>query len=394
MGNRELFLKHISLTNPAPMLLEIERAEGVYLYKPDGTPILDFNSGISVSSIGHNQPSVVEAVREQAGMYMHTMVYGEHIQTPQVDLARALSDLLPDRLDMVYFVNSGSEAIEGAMKLAKRVTGKPDIVAARNAYHGSTHGAESLRSDIEFTYAYRPAVPGIKHIRFNRIEDLEKIDHRTAGVIIEVVQAEAGIIAAKQEFLTALRQRCNETGSMLIFDEIQTGCGRTGRHFAFQRYGIIPDVICLAKALGGGMPLGAFISSKENMETLIDNPALGHITTFGGQPVCCAAALAALKIWSSAPVLDNVKRINRLMNEHLVHKDIRAVRSAGLLFAVDIGDEDRVQRIYKTCLEKGVMLDWFLFDWGSIRIAPPLIISEEDALKGVRLLLEAIEETR
>lgn len=394
MGNRELFLKHISLTNPAPMLLEIERAEGVYLYKPDGTPILDFNSGISVSSIGHNQPSVVEAVREQAGMYMHTMVYGEHIQTPQVDLARALSDLLPDRLDMVYFVNSGSEAIEGAMKLAKRVTGKPDIVAARNAYHGSTHGAESLRSDIEFTYAYRPAVPGIKHIRFNRIEDLEKIDHRTAGVIIEVVQAEAGIIAAKQEFLTALRQRCNETGSMLIFDEIQTGCGRTGKHFAFQHYGIVPDVICLAKALGGGMPLGAFISSKENMETLIDNPALGHITTFGGQPVCCAAALAALKIWSSAPVLDNVKRINRLMNEHLVHKDIRAVRSAGLLFAVDIGDEDRVQRIYKTCLEKGVMLDWFLFDWGSIRIAPPLIISEEDALKGVRLLLEAIEETR
>lgn len=327
-------------------------------------------------------------------MYMHTMVYGEHIQTPQVDLARALSDLLPDRLDMVYFVNSGSEAIEGAMKLAKRVTGKPDIVAARNAYHGSTHGAESLRSDIEFTYAYRPAVPGIKHIRFNRIEDLEKIDHRTAGVIIEVVQAEAGIIAAKQEFLTALRQRCNETGSMLIFDEIQTGCGRTGKHFAFQHYGIVPDVICLAKALGGGMPLGAFISSKENMETLIDNPALGHITTFGGQPVCCAAALAALKIWSSAPVLDNVKRINRLMNEHLVHKDIRAVRSAGLLFAVDIGDEDRVQRIYKTCLEKGVMLDWFLFDWGSIRIAPPLIISEEDALKGVRLLLEAIEETR
>ena len=394
MGNRELFLKHISLTNPAPMLLEIERAEGVYLYKPDGTPILDFNSGISVSSIGHNQPSVVEAVREQAGMYMHTMVYGEHIQTPQVDLARALSDLLPDRLDMVYFVNSGSEAIEGAMKLAKRVTGKPDIVAARNAYHGSTHGAESLRSDIEFTYAYRPAVPGIKHIRFNRIEDLEKIDHRTAGVIIEVVQAEAGIIAAKQEFLTALRQRCNETGSMLIFDEIQTGCGRTGKHFAFQHYGIVPDVICLAKALGGGMPLGAFISSKENMETLIDNPALGHITTFGGQPVCCAADLAALKIWSSAPVLDNVKRINRLMNEHLVHKDIRAVRSAGLLFAVDIGDEDRVQRIYKTCLEKGVMLDWFLFDWGSIRIAPPLIISEEDALKGVRLLLEAIEETR
>jgi acetylornithine/succinyldiaminopimelate/putrescine aminotransferase len=376
------------------MLLEIERAEGVYLFSPEGKAILDFNSGISVSSVGHNQPSVVRAVKEQAGSYMHTMVYGEHIQTPQVELAKALTDLLPPDLDTVYFVNSGSEAIEGAMKLAKRVTGQPDMVAARHAYHGSSHGAESLRSDIEFTYAFRPAVPGIKHIDFNKIEDLEKIDKRTAGVVIEVVQAEAGVIPARKEFLTALRKRCDETGTLLIFDEIQTGCGRTGKHFAFQNYGVVPDVICLAKALGGGMPLGAFISSADNMKTLIDNPALGHITTFGGHPVSCAAALAALKIWSSTEVLDNVKKVHHLMNEKIRHEDIQAVRSYGLMFAVDLGDEDRVQHIYKKCLDKGVMLDWFLFNWESVRIAPPLIISEEDALKGVQILLEAIEDTR
>lgn len=390
---RELFLQHVSLTNPAPMLLEIERAEGVYLYTPDGKKILDFNSGISVSSLGHGCPQIVAAIQEQAEHYLHTMVYGEHIQAPQVLLAEALADLLPEKLRSVYFVNSGSEAIEGAMKLVKRVTGRPDIVAARKAYHGSTHGAESLRSDTEFTYAYRPAVPGIKHIDFNRPEDLDLIDRHTAGVIIEVVQAEAGVVKADPAYLKALRKRCDETGTLLVFDEIQTGCGRTGERFAFESYGIVPDVLCLAKAFGGGMPLGAFIASKELMDHLIDHPALGHITTFGGHPVCCAAALEALKIWSDPDTLEHVREIERVLTGALVHPDIVEVRSAGLMVAVDLGDRDRVQRIYHKGLEKGLMIDWFLFNWGSVRVAPPLIIDKEDALKGAAILLECIRES-
>lgn len=376
------------------MMLEVERAEGVFVYTPDGRAILDFNSGISVSSLGHGHPSIVAAVQEQAGKYLHTMVYGEHIQAPQVLLAEALTQLLPAKLDSVYFVNSGSEAIEGAMKLAKRLTGRPDIVAARNAYHGSTHGAESLRSDLKFTYAYRPAVPGIRHVDFNDPGQLDRIDHHTAAVIIEVVQAEAGVIAADPGYLPALRNRCDDTGTLLIFDEIQTGCCRTGRNFAFEHYGVVPDVLCLAKAFGGGMPLGAFISGKEHMQVLIDHPALGHITTFGGHPVSCAASLAALHIWSDPELPGHVKTIEKQLIEGLKHPDIRSVRSSGLMLAVDMGDPDRVQRIYHKALEKGMMIDWFLFNWGCIRVAPPLITTEKEAALGISILLECIEESR
>lgn len=393
MGLRDVFLKHVSLTNPAPMLLEIERAEGVFLYTSTGQRVLDFNSGISVSSLGHGNRRIVDAIRQQAGKYLHTMVYGEHIQAPQVRLAEALCALLPEHLQSVYFVNSGSEAIEGAMKLVKKCTGRPDIVAAKKAYHGSTHGAESLRSDIAFTSAYRPAVPGIRHIAFNRLEDLDRIDHRTAGVIVEVVRAEAGVELPTGDYLRALRDRCTQTGTLLVFDEIQTGCGRTGTRFAFEQYKVQPDILCLAKAFGGGMPLGAFVASKELMNSLIDRPALGHITTFGGHPVSCAAALEALHIWSAEECLLQVQKMEAYLRRRLQHPDIKELRSAGLLIALEMESPERVQRIYQLALKKGIMIDWFLFNWQSIRVAPPLCISEQEADLGVKLLLECIDET-
>jgi acetylornithine/succinyldiaminopimelate/putrescine aminotransferase len=393
MGLRHLFDRHVSRTNPSPMGLEIARAEGVYLYTPGGDRILDFNSGISVSNVGHSHQDVVRAVREQAAAYMHTMVYGEHIQAPQVMLASALTDMLPAQLDSVYFVNSGSEAIEGAMKLAKRVTGRPNVVAARHSYHGSTHGAESLRSDREFTMAYRPAVPGIRHIGFNSQEDLEWIDDRVAAVIIEVVQAEAGVVKAATGYLEALRKRCDEMGVLLVFDEVQTACGRTGKRFAFEHYGVAPDILCLAKAFGGGMPLGAFVARRDMMEAFCAEPVLGHITTFGGHPVSCAASLAALKIWSDPSVLDRVSELEEEFHALVNHESIKEVRSAGLMIAIDLEDPERVQRVYQAALKKGLMLDWFLFNQGSIRVAPPIVITESELGEGIGLLISCLDQT-
>lgn len=389
---RQLFLAHVAQTSPEPMMIRIDRAEGCRLYDGQGNSYLDLNAGISVSSIGHSHPAVVGAVQAQAASYMHTMVYGEHLQVPQIRLAERLSGVLPKQLSQVYFVNSGSEAVEGAMKLAKRYTGRYEIAACANAYHGSTHGADSLRSDQWGTGAYRPLVPGIRHITFNDIGSLEKITERTAGVITEVIQAEAGIYPAKIEFLEALRSRCDEMGALLIFDEIQTGYGRTGTMFGFEQYGVVPDVLLLAKAMGGGMPIGAFISAPEVMQVLTHSPVLGHITTFGGHPVCCAAGLATLDFMVGEKPYETVPDKNRLFCEELAHPLVQEIRSAGLMIAVQFEDEPTLMQVVKYCWEHGVLLDWFLFDTASMRISPPLIISEHEIREACGVIRSAMDE--
>ncbi len=389
---RQLFLSHIAQTTELPLMLEVECAEGIYLYSPEGKAYIDLISGISVSSLGHCHPAVVRAVQAQVTRYMHTMVYGEHIQAPQVRLAELLTAQLPSQLNSVYFTNSGSEATEGAMKLAKRITGRREIIACRRAYHGSTQGSMSLMSDDYFTRAYRPLLPDIQHIDFNCEYCLNKITERTACVVIETVQAESGVTLPRNDYLKKLRQRCNETDTLLIFDEIQVGYGRTGTLFAFEQYGIVPDILTLAKAMGGGMPIGAFVASRERMMSFANNPILGHITTFGGHPVACAAALATLQTLLTTNYIATVKKREQLIRELLVHPAILDIRSAGFLMAVEFESFDIVQALIKECLELGVIVDWFLFNNRCIRLAPPLIITEQEIRTACRKLLTAIDK--
>ncbi len=390
--SRQLFLQHIAQTSDIPLMLEIERAEGSYLYDTSGKAYLDLVAGISVSVLGHRHPVVTEAVKTQADKYLHTLVYGEYVLSPQVQLAKLLADNLPPPLDSVYFVNSGSEATEGAMKLAKRYTGRAEIVACREAYHGSTQGSASLMFPKTFTQTVHPLLPGIWHINFNSEADLEKITNKTACVIIETVQAEAGVRLPKEQFLKKLRQRCTETGALLVLDEIQAGYGRTGTLWAFEQYGIVPDILLLAKAMGGGMPMGAFVSAREIMQTLSFNPPLGHLTTFGGHPVCCAAGFATLKHLTESDLVEKVKEKEALFRKLLQHPVIREVRSAGLLIAVEIGDFSLLRKIILGCLKRGVVTDWFLFNDHSLRIAPPLTISEEEIRLACSVIDEAIRE--
>lgn len=374
------------------MGLEIERAEGIYIYGRNGEQYLDLNAGICVSALGHCHPVVVTAVKEQVDRYMHTMVYGEHIQEPQVRLATLLAAQLPDNLNSVYFLNSGSEAVEGAMKLAKRVTGRYDIIAARNAYHGSTQGADSLRSDRELTGAFRPLLPGIRHINFNDLNDLNFIDKRIAAVIIEPVQAEAGVIPPKKGYLSAVREACNRTGALMILDEIQTGYGRTGSFFAFQKYGVVPDILLTGKAMGGGMPISAFIASYEIMQTLAFKPALGHITTFGGHPVSCAAALACLKTLIDSDLIERVPHHAKVIKSTLEeHPLVDEVRHAGLMMAVNLKKKRHLKYVVNHSMENGAIIDWFLFNNQAFRLAPPLIISDEERQKALRILLGALD---
>lgn len=377
MTHRQLFLRHVAQTSPAPLGLEIERAEGCWLFDKEGKKYLDLIAGIGPSVLGHRHPRVQTAVQQQLDSYWHTLVYGEFVLSPQVKLAQLLAENLPG-LDSVYFTNSGAEACEGAMKLAKRYTGRPNFVACRNAYHGSTQGAASLMSPTDFTLAFQPLLPGIQHIDFNRDEDLEKIDRHTAAVVVETVQGEAGIIPPRPEWLQSVRQRCDKTGALLMLDEIQAGMGRTGRLFAFEKYGIAPDILLLAKGFGGGMPLGAFVARRELMQTLTHDPVLGHITTFGGHPVCAAAGLATLEILLEGDLLAQIPKKEALFKNLLVHSGIKEVRSAGLWLAVDLGDSAKVQQVIQHCIAHGVITDWFLFNDRSLRIAPPLIISEEE----------------
>lgn len=379
LTNRQIFFQHLALPSQQPLALEIERAEGIYMYTPEGKKYIDLVSGVSVSNIGHRHPKVVEAIKNQLDKYMHLMVYGEYIQSPQVKLAEKLSSLLPEQLNSVYFVNSGSEAIDGALKLAKRVTGRSEIVAFKNAYHGGTHGALSILGDEELKQAFRPLLPDVRHLDFNDFDQIEQITDKTACVVIEPIQAEAGIILPKEGYLKALKKKCNETGTLLIYDEIQMGFCRTGKFFCFENEGVVPDVICFAKGMGGGMPIGAFVSSKEMMDQLTFSPALGHITTFGGHPVCAAAALANLEVLLAENLAEAANIKGKLFIQHLEKTEaIKEIRGSGLMLAIDFKDEALNSKVIDLLMEEGLIVDRFLFHPTSFRIAPPLIISEKE----------------
>jgi len=379
-------------TSAFPLMLEIERGEGVFLYDKDGKAYIDLIAGIGVSSLGHRHPNVVAAIKAQADKYLHTMVYGEYVLGPQVTLAQRLSGNLPASLNSVYFVNSGAEATEGAMKLAKRHTGRYEIAAFKYAYHGSTQGAASLMWPKDFTQGYHPLLPGIVHLDFNDEKSLESITEHTACVIVETIQAEWGVRKPLPAFIMALRRRCDETGALLVLDEIQTGFGRTGSLFAFEHYGIVPDILLLAKGMGGGMPIGAFIADQQLMSCLSHNPILGHITTFGGHPVSCAASLATLDTLLEGDLIDAVPEKEALFRSYLQHPAIKEVRSAGLLMAVELAGFDVVQAVIQRCLQQGVIIDWFLFNNRSLRIAPPLIITNEEIKTSCQVILAAIED--
>ena len=393
---RKQFLAHIAQTSPSPMLVGVERAEGVFFYTPEGKRYYDLVAGVSVSNVGHGNPAVVAAVQEQAARYMHVMVYGELVESPQVRYAARIAGLLPGALDSVYFVNSGAEAVEGALKLAKRATGRTELISMRRAYHGSTHGAMSMMGapeGEEWKNAFRPLLPDTQAITFNDFADLDRITHRTAAVLAEPVQGEAGVRPPVPGYLEALRRRCDEVGALLIFDEIQTGMGRTGAMFAMQRYGVVPDIVCLAKAFGGGMPLGAFVAPHAIMETLQSDPTLGHITTFGGHPVCCAAGLAALEYLLEHHVVEEVEAKGALYEELLRdHPAVREIRRSGLLLAVELGSSERLYRIMERFKEIGILSDWFLYCDTAFRISPPLIITESEIRESAALIRQALDE--
>lgn len=389
--HRQLFLQHNAQTTDFPLLLEFERASGIYMYDKNGKAFIDLISGIGVSNVGHCHPKVVSAIQKQAETYMHLMVYGEYVQTPQVKYAEALAKNLPEKLNSVYFTNSGSEAIEGAMKLAKRFTSRREIIACKNSYHGSSQGALSIMGNEEYKYAYRPLLPAIRFIDFNSKDDLEKITSKTAAVVIETIQGEAGVLVPDTKYLQALREKCTQTGTLLILDEIQCGFGRTGKLFAFEHFGIEPDILVLAKGMGGGMPIGAFVSSQEIMSSLKNNPILGHITTFGGHPVCCAAGLAAFKVLLEDDLISGVEAKGNLFRKLLVHPKIKTIRGKGLMLALEFDSFETNKSIIDKCIENGVVTDWFLHNTNSMRIAPPLIITEEEIKKSCETILACID---
>jgi acetylornithine/N-succinyldiaminopimelate aminotransferase len=388
---RQLFLNNNAQTTHFPLLLEFERAEGVYMYDSEGKAYIDLISGIGVSNLGHSHPKVIQAIKEQVDKYMHLMVYGEYVQTPQVRFAEKLVDILPATLNSVYFTNSGAEAVEGALKLAKRFTGRQHMVAFHGSYHGSTHGALSVMGNEEYKQAYRPLLPGISFINLNNFDDLQFITEQTACVILETIQGEAGVRIPDQDYMQALRERCTKTGTLLILDEIQTAFGRTGKLFAFEHYNIVPDILMLAKALGGGMPVGAFVSSINIMAALKENPILGHITTFGGHPVCCAAGLAALEVLLDEQLIEHVAAKEALLRQQLTHSAIKQIRGKGLMLAVELESFDLLKKIIDTCIENGIVTDWFLHCSNAMRIAPPLIISDEEIIKACGIITNAIE---
>ena len=392
---RKQFLQHVGQTSPSPMLIEVARAEGSFFYTPEGKRYFDLVAGVSVSNVGHANPDVVRAVQEQAAQYMHVMVYGEMVERPQVEYARRITELLPEGIDCLYFVNSGAEAVEVALKLAKRYTGRTELISMRRAYHGSTHGAMSMMGapeGEEWKAEFRPLLPAVKSINFNSFEDLQKITTRTAGVLCEVVQGEAGVRLPNPEWLKALRERCTEVGALLIFDEIQTGMGRTGEMFASTKYGITPDVVCLAKAFGGGMPLGGVASNKQILDSFTHNPCLGHITTFGGHPVCCAAGLAALNYLTNNNIVEQVESKGALFEERLKsHPRVLEIRRSGLLLALELGKAEYLYRLMEIFKEVGIMSDWFLYCDTAFRISPPLTISEAEIEECCALIREALD---
>lgn len=392
MNLRQLFLHHVAQTSPAPLAIEIVKAKGSKLWDKKGKEYIDLIAGISVANVGHSNPRVINAIRKQSEKYLHVLVYGEMIESPEVKYAKLLTDHLPKKLETVYFTNSGAEAVEGAMKLAKRYTGRPEIAAFNKSYHGSTQGALSILGDEFWRNAYRPLLPGIKHLRYNSFESLEMITEQTAAVFVEMVQAERGVFAGKKDWLKALRKRCNATGTLLVIDAIQTGFGRTGYLWGFEKAGITPDILLLGKALGGGLPMGAFISSRKIMKAISENPVLGHITTFGGHPLCCAAGMAAMQVLLKNRLIDKVPAKSKLFLKKLKHPAIKEVRAEGLLIAVEFESFETCKKIIDIALANGVLTDWFLFGDNCLRIAPPLSISKQEIEKACAVIVQAAEK--
>lgn len=392
MNNRQLFQNYLAQTTEFPLAIEIEKAEGVYMYGPNGERYMDLISGIGVSNVGHRHPKVIEAIKSQLDSYMHLMVYGEFIQSPQTQLAEALCATLPKSLDNVYLVNSGSEAVEGALKLAKRYTNRREIISCVNAYHGSSHGSLSVGGNEIFKRAYRPLLPGINHIPFGDPAHLNEISESTAAIIVETVQGEAGIRSASKSYFEELRHRCDQTGTLLIMDEIQAGFGRTGTFWAFEQYGIVPDILVCAKGMGGGMPIGAFIAGKHIMGTLTNNPLLGHITTFGGHPVSAAASLATIRVIKEERLAEQVSEKADLFKQRLVHPKIREFRNNGLMMALAFDSFEVLKPIIDSAIQQGVITDWFLFCDDAMRIAPPLTINNSQIEEACTVILDAIEQ--
>ncbi len=388
------FLKYQAQTSNHPLLLEIKKAKGSYIYDQHGKKYLDFIAGVSANTLGHQPPAVVKAVKHQLDQYMHVMVYGEFVQEPQVALAKIIAKHLPESLNCTYLTNSGTEATEGALKLAKRATGRFEIIAAKNAYHGNTQGAMSVCGKEEQNSAFRPLVPGVSFIEFNNEDDLLKINETTAGVILETIQGGAGFIVPQNNYLRKVYNRCKEVGALLILDEIQCGIGRTGTFFAFQQYGFIPDIVITGKGLGGGMPIGAFISSKSTMDLLTTNPKLGHITTFGGHPVIAAAALATLQTLFDSTLMEHTNQKEALFRKLLVHEDIVEIRGKGLMIALIMKDQETADHLILNGMKKGILLFWLLYEPRAVRITPPLNISTEEIKEGCEIILNILGERK
>jgi acetylornithine/succinyldiaminopimelate/putrescine aminotransferase len=395
MNQQNTFLSRLGQTSPFPFMLDIDRAEGIFIYDKSGKSYMDMIAGVAVNNIGHNHPKVVEALKNQIDRHLHVMVYGEFIQDAQSNFATTLTSLLPEQLNCVYTVNSGTEANEAALKLAKRVTGRSELVSFRGSYHGSTHGSMSVSGNEVKKIAFRPLLPDVRFLQFNSIVDLEQITTQTAGVIIETVQGDAGVRIPTPEFLKALRAKCDEVGALLIFDEIQCGMGRTGKLFAFEHFNVIPDILTLGKALGGGMPIGALVSSTEYLKEFTYNPMLGHITTFGGHPVICAAGNAALEVMRDELDFSEVNRLGALLEELIgANEEIIAIRRIGMMFAFDMVSAERVEKVVMKCIEKGLLSFWFLSHPYSFRLSPPLTISEKEIRLAAAIINQVIEETK
>jgi acetylornithine/succinyldiaminopimelate/putrescine aminotransferase len=395
MSERAFFLNHLGQTTPFPFLIEVERAEGIYIYDKSGKAYMDMISGVAVNNIGHRHPKVVEALKSQIDKYLHVMVYGEFIQDAQQLLVKELLEVLPSSLDGVYVVNSGTEAIEAALKLAKRYTGRTELISFRGSYHGSTHGSMSVSGNELKKQAFRPLLPDVQFLQHNQIIELERITSKTAGVILETIQGDAGVRKPSVTFMKALRQRCDEVGALLILDEIQCGMGRTGKLFAFEHFGIVPDILTLGKALGGGMPIGALVSSQKKLMEFTHSPMLGHITTFGGHPVICAAAAAAVQVMKTELNWQEIEaKAARFESRFSNHAELIEIRRVGMMFAFDMVSAERVEKVVAKCMEKGLLTFWFLSHPYSFRLSPPLNITEEELNKAADFILAAIEETQ
>jgi acetylornithine/N-succinyldiaminopimelate aminotransferase len=391
---KESFLTKQAQTTPFPFSIDVDHAEGIYIWDKSGKRYIDMIAGVAVNNFGHRHPDIVEAIKKQVDRHLHVMVYGEFIQDAQLALAENLASLLPEKLNCTYAVNSGAEAIEGALKLAKRVTGRSELIAFQGSYHGNTHGALSVSANETKKAAFRPLLPRIKFIVFNDDAQLSEITEKTAGVIIETIQGDAGVRIPSIKFMQALRKRCTEVGAMLIFDEVQTGFGRTGKNFAFEHFDVVPDILTLGKALGGGMPIGAFVSSQKNMQQLTVNPMLGHITTFGGHPVVCAAANAAIDLLKHEDWVNKADEKGQYLEERLIAlDDVLEIRRKGLMFAIDMKDANRVQEVVDRCLEKGLIGFWFLSCPHSFRLSPPISITFEEIKEATQIIVDAILET-